>query len=252
MSVASDFIGGLSATSGIINTHKDRQAQKARDELTMQMRLEDRIARQRQDEIAASLRLEQEMRDRDERQTAREDRLVEAAAGRARHQLDAAWRNQTANMLSPKEVVETAVLHERMRGMKLQNDGLADPPTPIRTARVRQPIGTKGAGGFAEYEMPVDQVPNLTATNSAPAYKSPHARRIAGLDKIIASESAAIEGGDRRRGFANLTSREDIVANAQRERLRLLALELEDKVRAGVISQEDADAEADRLLAGSR
>jgi hypothetical protein len=63
---------------------------------------------------------------------------------------------------------------------------------------------------------------------------------------------AAIQGGDHRGGFMGMSSRADSVANAQRERTHLLALELQDKVRAGVLSQEEADAEADKILGSLR
>jgi len=211
----------------------------------------------------------------------REDALLQRAnderAGRANDRQNEIQQNlrhidlQRERSTDPRELVSRARAEQALADMKnpdpnarLQEDlarlRLEDerdklnarktPGAPTApTARIRQPFGP-GGKGMAEFEVPADQVQGIMNTNPAQTYRSPHARRIAQLDASIASEQAQIDGGDERAGM--FTKRAETVQTASRERLRLLALELEDKVRAGVLTQAEADEQADRLMAGSR
>lgn len=243
------FGAGFSASQNA----KDRK-QRQEENLARQQLLEDKIlqdAKDHQENRRASRQNEIERNNRFlAGQQADADKQA-AFANDPREQLARAKAALSLEKLAAGPTEEEQ-LQERVARMRLEQEAAALGTPAAPRAKVRQPIGPKGAGGYAEYEMPVGEVPSLAAASAAPAYKSPFGRRIADLDKIIAAESAAIEGGDRRKGILNMTSREGILQNAQSEKLKLLALELEDKVRAGVISPEEADAEADRLLTGTR
>lgn len=214
---------------------EDRQAIKDR------LELEDKI---KQQSVASHHTLMAQMRAEDAANPinvlSRRKALAELAA------LDNPQPPSEANQLA--EQVKIAQLRK-------QHAELTAPPAmpAAPTARVRQPIGPKGAGGYAEYEMPVEKVPDLARSSAASAYRSPFARQLGNLDQQIEAEQAAINAGDHRTGFLGVgTSRAETVAKAQRERLRLLGLELQDKVRLGILTAAEADEEADRLLSGTR
>ena len=144
------------------------------------IRVEDRAERERAAQIAAELRLAEEMRgraeradyraeDREWREREREDRLISGAGSRAKDQLDAAWRAQTANMSGPREQVEMALVRERIAGEKLQNDALANPKPkpPVETVELDPMTGeamsrkiTGPAGSFGALTPPA---PSLSA-----------------------------------------------------------------------------------------
>lgn len=256
MSLGTDFTSGFNMAFGAGMQAKqlkeDAKREKARQELAedaiMQRHAEAREKRlaDRQNEIEANNRFEAAQRAAAEEKAARaadpREQLARAKAERDLAQLDTP---------DPR-----AQLRGEIEQMKLEKEraSLANPAPPAApTAKVRQPIGPKGAGGFAEYEVPTSEVPNLARSSAAAGYKSPFARQIEVQDKIITEQQTAIDGGDNRTGFLGVgTSRSDVLGKAQRERLRLVGLELQDKVRAGVLTQEEADSEADRLLSGSR
>lgn len=146
-----------------------------------------------------------------DRSQAREDRLIEGVGARAGAQLDQQWQAQTANSLSPRDQAKVAII---------RGDAKASPPT-------------------------------TSGPSPAPSYRSPFSSDIARLGKAEAADLAAIEGGDTRKGFLNINSRQDAAGQAQRQRLKLQALELQDMVSKGVIDQDEADRRADGLM-GSR
>ncbi len=245
------FAQGLSSGFGRgFDAVQKRREQKLQD----QNRQADREEREKFAKMDLSLRqqklaedIKNSRADQALRQAKYEDEHMDRALGRVKSQLDSQWRAQPG--LSPAELSRRDYEAERLRGMRLQNEALAakaNAPAQAPTARVRQPFGP-GGKGFAEYDLPVADLGQLTASPAQP-YKSPYAGDIARLGKTIADEQAEIAGGDTRSGFMNMTSRADTVSKAQAQRANLLLMELEDKVRSGVLSQEDADAEADRLL----
>jgi len=247
MSLASDFTGGFQTSFGALSQMKrdktskeERAADRAlREDLVLQRANDERAGRanNRQNEIQQNLRHIDLQRER---------------AADPRELVSRARAEQTlADMKNPDP---NARLQEDLARMRLEDerDTLNAKKTPgaptAPTARIRQPFGP-GGKGMAEFDVPADQVPSIVSNSPSQSYKSPHARRIAELDKTLAAEEAKIASGDERAGM--FTKRADTVQNASRERLRLLALELEDKVRAGLISQEEADEQADRLMAGA-
>ena len=124
-------------------------------------------------------------------------------------------------------------------------------PAPPPTARVKQAFGP-GGKSTAEYEVPVSELDDLRQSNPASSYRSPYARDIAELARQEAAQQAEIATGDKRTGFLNLQSRDDLANKASTQRLRLQAMELQDMVARGIIDQDEADRRADALMAGYR
>lgn len=124
-------------------------------------------------------------------------------------------------------------------------------PAPPPTARVKQAFGP-GGKSTAEYEVPVSELDQLRQSNPASSYRSPYDRDIAELARQEAAQQAEIATGDKRTGFLNWQSREDLATKASTQRLRLEAMRLQDMVAKGVISQEEADERADALMAQYR
>jgi hypothetical protein len=173
-----------------------------------------------------------------------------AKANDPREQLARAQAERSLSQLNTPD--PAAQLREDIARMKLEKEHAhltGKTPAPAPTAKIRQPIGK---GGYAEFEAPVSEVPNLARASAAEGFRSPVARQLADVEKKMAAEQAAIDSGDHRSGFMNMGSRRDTLANLERERVRLQALDLQAKVKSGVLTQEEADAEADRLMTGAR
>ncbi len=251
--LAQGLSNGFQAGFGAANQRRRDKAQADRDaefqkvNATLQAELLEKRQKGENDTLAAA-------------ETLRKERELAAFMRQQNDPRDQLARKQAQSQLDtfgqPKPMTVDEVLAAEVNRMKLtrERDELAKPPVaPVPTAKVRQPIGPKGAGGYAEFEAPVDQVPNLARSAAAEGWRSPYTKQLATLEKTIADEQAALDNGDTRTGFMGVgTSRADTVAKAQRERLRLQGLELQDKVRVGILTQEEADAEADKLMSGTR
>jgi hypothetical protein len=252
--LAQGLMNGFNTGFGAVKDKKTLEKRLAED--TKRMKAQEDMMERRLQADAESARLD--------RQTARQNEIErnlrwtaeqQARASDPREQFARAEAEQKLQRLqNPPEPSGEDRLRQDIERIKLEKEHAAltgATPQPAPTAKIRQPFGP-GGKGVAEFEAPVDQLPSIMGASPATSYRSPYARDIAALGKTIAAEQAQIDGGDKRSGFLNTRSRGDTVANAQRQRVQLIALELEDKVRAGVISQEEADAEADRLLSGMR
>jgi hypothetical protein len=99
----------------------------------------------------------------------------------------------------------------------------------VPTAKIRQNIGD---GAFAESEIPQTDLEKTVGGMRASGYKSPYADEIAGLQAGTAKQQS------------------EIVGQNQKKLIRLQALELQDQVRKGVLTQEQADARAEQLMGG--
>lgn len=141
------------------------------------------------------------------------------------------------------------ILAADVKRLKLQRerDTLTAPPslpTPPM-AKVTRAFG-EGDKSRATFEVPMT---DLERTMSAESYRSPYAPDIADAGRRIAEQQAEIEGGDKRTGFLNITSREDIIAQEKRRRRRLQAMEIQDALARGAINQAEADRRANLILA---
>lgn len=145
----------------------------------------------------------------------------------------------------PKAPDELADLARQRDRLKLQSEitELGSPrPAPPPMAKVTQKYGDSTI---------VRDIPatDFEKSMGAMGYRSPHSDAIADLERQIAEQGAEIAGGDTRTGFMGVaTSRQDVIAKAQWQRLQLKALELQDQVEKGVITQEEADRRAAALM----
>lgn len=129
--------------------------------------------------------------------------------------------------------------------LKLEKEKAAlTAPTPEPVASITQAFGPDGKSR-ARFTMPAA---DFQRTAGAQAYKSPYAEDLADVGRTIAEHQAQVDGGDKRTGFLNLTSRQDLVDQAQRKQRRLQALELQDQLSKGIIDQEEADRRANLIL----
>jgi hypothetical protein len=103
-------------------------------------------------------------------------------------------------------------------------------------------------GSTARFNVPLAEAQRRAAEAQ---YRSPYADKIAHLGDTIAKHQAEVEAGDERTGFLNIKSRKDELSRANKQRIRLQALEIQDMLNHGLISQEEADRRAARLLLSS-
>ncbi|MBL9191756.1 MAG: hypothetical protein JNJ82_05315 [Opitutaceae bacterium] len=119
-----------------------------------------------------------------------------------------------------------------------RNNQFASKPDPSKTAEVRKILDD---GSTASYHVPLSDI------NQPPreSYASPYAKAIAEAERELADQQIQMSEGDNRTAFG--FSRKGI-ASAQKNRwLHLKALELEDKVKKGFLTREQANNEAARL-----
>jgi hypothetical protein len=166
------------------------------------------------------------------------------ARKQAQAQLDTFGQPKT---LTPEEQLQADVA--RMKLEKERNALSTPSVAPAPMAKVRRNLGADGKGGYTEFEIPQTDIEKTISGSKAEGYKSPYARQIADLTGQIAKQQGAIDGGDSRTGFLGVgSSRQGIVDENQKQLMRLHAMDLQEQVRAGVISREEADAKANELL----
>ena len=220
---------------------------RLREDAIMQKHAEAETARKtsRQSDIQANLR-------RQDAERARADEDAARAADPREQLARTKAERELAAITNPPPLTPAQKLEQDVARLKLEKERAiltGGSPAPAPTAKIRQPLGK---GGYAEFEAPVSEIRRLSKTAAAEGYRSPVARQLADVEKQIAAQQSAIDGGDHRTGFLGLASRQDQLGNLTRERVRLQALDLQAKVKAGVLTQAEADEEADRLMTGTR
>jgi len=107
-------------------------------------------------------------------------------------------------------------------------------------------VEQRPAGTTVKYQAPVAEAKQLAANA---AYKNPYSGQLADIDSQIAGHEAEIAGGDTRTGFLGIgTSRQGEIEKLKRQRLALRGMELQDQLKAGLISPEEADQRANSYL----
>lgn len=106
---------------------------------------------------------------------------------------------------------------------------------------------TRKAGDVsATYKVPLADMERALGQSG---YSSPYAGDIADLGRQIAEQKAEIAGGDTRTGFLGIgKSRQGVIDGATQRRLQLQAMELQDMLEKGTITQEEADRRAAVLM----
>ena len=107
-----------------------------------------------------------------------------------------------------------------------------DPAGNVTDRKMRGPLGSLGQ--FAQPQ--------------AEPYRSPYGEAIGAAESEIAKQKIAMAGGDNRTGFLNMSSRQGVVDEQSRQLTRLKALDLQDRVQKGLMTQQQADEEAKRLM----
>jgi hypothetical protein len=150
-------------------------------------------------------------------------------------------------VLSENDQLAADVKRLELQKARAALEGPAVAPVPM--AKVRRNLGTDGKEGFAEFQTPVADLEKTAGTGIASNYKSPYADEIARLGSASAKQRAEIAGGDNRTGFLGVgSSRADLAATADRQRLQLKALEIKDMLESGVIDKTEADRRANALM----
>lgn len=171
-----------------------------------------------------------------------ENRQIERGADR----LDADLRRQIG---ASEQAPRNRLLSAQAKAIEMENSRAMTSAgaQPQPTAKVRKTFGP-GNDSYYEYNAPLSDIERTAASAPSTAFKSPFASQISRLGKTIAEEQAAIDTGDNRSGFLGLGKRRETVRKAQAEMQRLKALELEEMVRTGAITPDEADRRADMLL----
>lgn len=218
----------------------DSDAQKWKEEREQRDRLEaarNALLREQLDGVAA--RYGQERTDREADPTNR--------LNRAKAELELATLSRpSAPPAPPDELADLTRqrdIAQRKREIAAISAPAAQPaPPPPPMAKVTQKMGDT----TVVRDMPAT---DLERGFGALGYKSPHEEDVAELDRQIAEQQAEMAGGDMRTGFLGVgSSRQDIVAKANRQRLALKARELQDMLERGVIDQAEADRRAALLM----
>ena len=102
----------------------------------------------------------------------------------------------------------------------------------VTDRKMRGPLGSLGQ--FAQLQ--------------AEPYRSPYGEAIGAAESEVAKQKIAMAGGDNRTGFLNMSSRQGVVDEQNRQLTRLKALDLQDRVQKGLMTQQQADEEAKRLM----
>ncbi len=217
--------------------------------------------KQKQDEELARRKLEEEMLDKRIVADAKNQQMrIEADdrrwmnseqnrhINRAMDIFEADLRRQMGN---EQQAPRNRLLNAQALAQELENKralaGPGTPPPPM--AKVRKTFGP-GNESYFEYQAPLSDIERTAANAPTTAYKSPFAREISQQSKIIAENTAQLQSGDVRSGFLGMTNRGDTVRKAQAQLQKLRALELEDMVQKGAITQAEADRRADLILNG--
>lgn len=248
MSWGDSFTSGLSAGSQLRDRYERRKMDKA-DSAVRKDVLEKQLAEDARMHAAdESLRREKFVADQ-----VRYDAAQAALASDPGEQLRRARAEKELAGLNapPAAPTEEEVLAGNVRRLKLQKemDSLNAPPLPAPTpppptARVTQAFGD-GGKSKATFDVPMSDLQKTMR----PAYRSPYESQIADLGNTIADNQAEIEGGDTRTGFLGIgTSRQDVISKAKRQRLQLQAMELQDQLQKGYITQDEADQRANQYL----
>lgn len=117
-------------------------------------------------------------------------------------------------------------------------------------AKPTQPMATVtapfGADGKVSYQVPTSEI--AKQQNAPEPYASPYSAEIAKVEQDIAQQRLQMAEGDTRTGFLNLSKRTGVISKQQQKLARLRALEIQDRLEKGLISPEQADAEARKYL----
>ena len=192
----------------------------------------DRAWRSNERQGAQGFTAEQQQMDRELRQKALAQDAQQSAAqlGLARSELDAR---------RPGMAAQTRVANAQANALGQQppkngpvEEVTFDPTGNVTDRKMRGPLGSLGQ--FAQPQ--------------AEAYKSPYADAIGEAESEISKQQIAMAGGDNRTGFLNMSSRQGVVDERRQQLLRLKALDLQDRVQKGLMTQQQADEEAKRLM----
>jgi hypothetical protein len=224
---------------------RDRKKQREQDEARMAL---EATRYKNQLEAQKTLQDEQLKRHAEERKADREFQAQRDAA-----QSTARFAEQD-KALTADAAREAARLKQRGNEVAMTQIGntlgsfrkMVDAHKPPMARLVRDVDPNDPTAGKLSYDVPMEEA---TQPKRAPAdpYVSPYAKDISDAEGQIAQNNAALAEGDKHPGWNILTDRKDTVGEQSQRLLRLKALELHDKVSKGLISQEQADAEAERL-----
>jgi hypothetical protein len=242
--IGEGFGQGLSLGMAARQKKKDREADAARlaleaqqhkDVLDTQKSLRAEDLKQRAEERKADRQFQTE---RDAAQaTTRfaelDKQLASAAAieaGRNKQRGDEAALNQIGNSIGgfQKFVAATA-------------------PKP-EYVTIEQPLDPENPNaGKTTRKVPASSFGQMPQPKPAESYQSPYKKEIDDADAQIAENNAALAEGDKHPGWNVFSDRKDTVAEQTQRRVRLQALDIQNQLDKGLISQEEADARADRL-----
>lgn len=175
---------------------------------------------------------EQQQMDRELRQKALEQDAQQSAAqlGLARSELDA--RRPGMNAQTRVANAQANALGQQPPKNGPVEEVTFDPTGNVTDRKMRGPLGSLGQ--FAQPQ--------------AEPYRSPYGEAIGAAESEIAKQKIAMAGGDNRTGFLNMSSRQGVVDEQSRQLTRLKALDLQDRVQKGLMTQQQADEEAKRLM----
>jgi hypothetical protein len=235
--IGDGFIQGFELTSRIREKKKDREADKARALLEAD-RHKENIAVQKQ-------LLTQDVKNKEaDRLARRELTQMEIGARTSMHSkgIEADAARQAASL---KAQGDAAGMERIGRSIEGFNKFAAAQKPPM--ARVRRPVDPMDeTAGEMSYEVPMDEAMRTPAPKP-PAYASPYASDIADAEKQLAEQNSQLAEGDTRGGFLGMQSRSGLAGDQKKRLLNLKARELEDKAAKGLMTAEQADAEAQRL-----
>lgn len=201
-------------------------------------RLQEEMAAWRQQESAGAVaRYEQERNDR------MQDPVYQLSRKEAQAKLDAFGQPAPQDELADLRR-QTDILRARQELSSLSNPALPQ-PRPEPGAKITHKMGDV----TATYEAPMVDLRAMEQRLTRDRYASPYAADIADQGRIIAREQSAMAGGDKRTGFLGIgRSRQGVVDGARRQMQQLRAMELQDMLEKGIITQQEADRRAALLM----
>ncbi len=178
-------------------------------------------------------------------------RSGESAAERAvrisEAQADRAFRGgENDKTLKQRKIETDAEAAWREKQLEMQRNAMSarDP----NLATFEQPLDPNNPnGGKVSFKAPMSELAKMKPVAGDP-YVSPYAKDIADAEKLMVEQEAQMAEGDMRGGFMGLQKRSGLAGEQKNRLARLKALELQDMVQKGMITQEEADARAKRYL----
>jgi len=239
--IGEGFTQGLSLGIAARDRKKQREQDEARmtleakryqNQLEAQKALQDEQLKQRAEERKADREFQKELNaTQSTARFAEQDKALQADAAR-----------EAARLKSHDNEVAMTRIGNTLGGFRKMV--AAHKPPMARLTRDVDP--NDPAAGKYSYEVPVEEAMQPKQQPATP-YQSPYQKDIDDAESQIAQNNAALAEGDKHPGWNLFVDRKDTTNEQSQRLLRLKALELHDKVSKGLISQEQADAEAERL-----